>query len=200
MPSKTFLNLPPEKQRRFLDAAWAEMETVSFDKVSINRIIQEANISRGSFYQYFEDKQDLLYYLLKTTCDNLKNALLEENKALQGTLVEECLHDFDWIMARREDESLRLSQLVHLIRINPALALDRVMWIDSTEDWTQEIPFWKEEGVAAEDHVRLLYMVLADAILRSFKYPDMIGIVRSQLEKQLKILRRGMLIDAKGEQ
>ena len=64
MPSATFFNLPGEKRRRLLDAAWEEMTAVSFDKVSINRIIQNAGIPRGSFYQYFTDKLELFRFLL----------------------------------------------------------------------------------------------------------------------------------------
>ena len=58
MPSATFFNLPEEKRQRLIEVAWDEMTAVSFDKVSINRIIQNANISRGSFYQYFADKAE----------------------------------------------------------------------------------------------------------------------------------------------
>ena len=64
MATKTFLKLPQEKRERILEAAWAEFETVSFAEASINRIIRRAGISRGSFYQYFTDKEDLFIYLM----------------------------------------------------------------------------------------------------------------------------------------
>ena len=72
MPSATFFRLPEEKRQRLTDAAWAEMLSVRFDKVSINRIIQNAGISRGSFYQYFSDKQDLLHFLFLHIHDELR--------------------------------------------------------------------------------------------------------------------------------
>ena len=56
MPSNTFFRLPEEKRQRLLDAAWEEFSRVSFADASINQIIRAANISRGSFYQYFTDK------------------------------------------------------------------------------------------------------------------------------------------------
>ena len=49
-----------------MNAIRQELSRVPFSKVSINQIVQAANISRGSFYQYFENKQDMLEYLL---CD-----------------------------------------------------------------------------------------------------------------------------------
>ena len=46
-----------------MDAAWEEFTTNSYTDASINRIIQKAHIPRGSFYQYFQDKEDLFWYL-----------------------------------------------------------------------------------------------------------------------------------------
>ena len=64
MPSQTFLNLDSNKQRKLLDAAMNEFSRVSYTDASINQIIQNAGISRGSFYTYFIDKDDLFSYLL----------------------------------------------------------------------------------------------------------------------------------------
>ena len=41
-----------------------EFSRVSYTDASINQIIQNAGISRGSFYTYFIDKDDLFSYLL----------------------------------------------------------------------------------------------------------------------------------------
>lgn len=65
MPSQTFLNLDSNKQKKLLDAAMEEFSRVSYTDSSINQIIQNAGISRGSFYTYFIDKDDLFGYLLE---------------------------------------------------------------------------------------------------------------------------------------
>ena len=65
MCTETFLRLPEEKRTRFLNAAWEEFTTSRFADASINQIIKKARIPRGSFYQYFLDKDDLLAYLLE---------------------------------------------------------------------------------------------------------------------------------------
>lgn len=65
MPSKTFMNLPSSKQKALLDAAVKEFYQVPYTEVSINQIILNAHISRGSFYTYFTDKNDLFGYLLE---------------------------------------------------------------------------------------------------------------------------------------
>lgn len=64
MPKETFLNLSKEKQNKILNAAKKEFERVSLEQASIKNIVEEAGIARGSFYQYFESKEDLMriYY------------------------------------------------------------------------------------------------------------------------------------------
>ena len=65
MPSDTFLRLNEDKKKKLLDASFKEFSLNNFNDASINRIIKEAGISRGSFYMYFEDKKDLYFYLLE---------------------------------------------------------------------------------------------------------------------------------------
>ncbi len=65
MPTLTFYNLPEEKKEKLLRSALEEFTNYSLQDVSINRIIKNAGISRGSFYMYFENKEDLYDYALK---------------------------------------------------------------------------------------------------------------------------------------
>lgn len=64
MPKNTFLNLDPAKKKTIFDAAVREFASRRFSDASINQIIKEAGISRGSFYQYFAGKEDLYLYVL----------------------------------------------------------------------------------------------------------------------------------------
>lgn len=64
MPKQTFLNLPEEKRRNIVDAAIEEFAEYGLENASTNRIVANSGISKGSFYQYFEDKQDVFMYLL----------------------------------------------------------------------------------------------------------------------------------------
>ena len=81
MPSDTFLRLNDDKKKKLLDASFKEFSLNNFNDASINRIIKEAGISRGSFYMYFEDKKDLYFYLLEQygeiLTDNMKKDLIE---------------------------------------------------------------------------------------------------------------------------
>lgn len=69
MPRQTFLNLPEEKRERILNTAIDEFSYYHFNDASINRIIDKAAISRGSFYQYFNDLEDLFRYIFKLAAD-----------------------------------------------------------------------------------------------------------------------------------
>ena len=77
MSSSTFLNLPAEKQEKLLEAATREFSHKPFNEASINQIIKEAGIPRGSFYMYFQDKEDLFRYLLKGYVLNPYNSHIE---------------------------------------------------------------------------------------------------------------------------
>lgn len=63
MPKQTFFNLPKEKRDRIIAAAKEVFSKNSYEEASINQIVKLAQIPRGSFYQYFEDKDDLYGYL-----------------------------------------------------------------------------------------------------------------------------------------
>jgi len=58
MPKQTFYNLEKDKKDRLIEACFEEFSLYTFTDASINRIIKNADISRGSFYQYFENKED----------------------------------------------------------------------------------------------------------------------------------------------
>lgn len=78
MPFETFYNLNEKKKNNILKAAKEEFEAFKYVDASINRIIKAANISRGSFYQYFEDKNDLYqtifyHYIIDPFRKNFEN-------------------------------------------------------------------------------------------------------------------------------
>lgn len=65
MPKSTFYNLSDEKKSRIFDAALQEFSVRTFSQASLNQIIKNADIPKGSFYQYFENKEDLYLYIME---------------------------------------------------------------------------------------------------------------------------------------
>ena len=88
MPKETFLKLSKEKQQKVLDAAKKEFARVPIENVSIKNIVEDADIARGSFYQYFESKEDLLVYLLKENAERVSNKVKEKIQETDGDLFE----------------------------------------------------------------------------------------------------------------
>lgn len=64
MPHQTFFNLPEEKRQQILQVAIDEFAENDYDNVSISRMVARTGIAKGSFYQYFADKEDLYGYVL----------------------------------------------------------------------------------------------------------------------------------------
>lgn len=67
MPKETFVKLPEEKKDKIIKAAKKEFARVPFEQTSIKNIVEDADIARGSFYQYFVSKEDLLRVYFKYT-------------------------------------------------------------------------------------------------------------------------------------
>jgi len=65
MPKETFNNLPDEKRDQIIQVAMIEFSDNPYHVASISNIVRKSGIAKGSFYQYFEDKQDLYRTLLE---------------------------------------------------------------------------------------------------------------------------------------
>ena len=59
MPKSTFFNLNEEKRIKIEKALKTEFSRGSFEEASVSNIVTNAQIPRGSFYQYFEDKEKM---------------------------------------------------------------------------------------------------------------------------------------------
>ena len=65
MPKTTFFNLSKEKQTRIYEISAREFAASPYHVASISKIVRLAGMAKGSFYQYFEDKQDLYLTLIR---------------------------------------------------------------------------------------------------------------------------------------
>jgi AcrR family transcriptional regulator len=64
MPNDRFINLNIHKKNNIEQALIIEMMRVPYEHINLSNIIRHANISRGSFYQYFSNKNDFYDYIL----------------------------------------------------------------------------------------------------------------------------------------
>ncbi|MCF7926458.1 MAG: TetR/AcrR family transcriptional regulator [Candidatus Izimaplasma sp.] len=80
MPYKTYLHLPRKKKTRIFNAGLREFSTNPKHDASINTIVKTAKISKGSFYQYFKNKDAFYWYIVR--------AIMQENTKKYRTLLK----------------------------------------------------------------------------------------------------------------
>lgn len=109
MPTNTFFDLNEEKRERILNAARRVFTRSEYEKASIQDIVSEAGIPRGSFYQYFENKEDLFLYLHQVNLKKMFSITYQNNmdyfwNYLYAEKAEEIdrLSSYDEITARME--------------------------------------------------------------------------------------------------
>lgn len=88
MPSQTFNNLSDEKKQRIFKAIYLELVRVPFPEMSINKIIKNADIPRGSFYQYFENKDDAFDYFVNESSKRVKEKVIRRINTVHGDIFE----------------------------------------------------------------------------------------------------------------
>lgn len=73
--TRLFLQLAPAKQQRILNAAIQEFAAKGYGNASLNRVVQEARISKGSLFTYFRNKSGLFTLVYRMTLERVKNYL-----------------------------------------------------------------------------------------------------------------------------
>lgn len=99
MPKKTFFQLPTEKRERIIDAAYDEFIEKEYEEVSIRGIAKRCGISVGSFYQYFEDKDEFYLYLMTTTEEKI---FLMEKESSENIMFSKNLMPIEDMVTEKE--------------------------------------------------------------------------------------------------
>ena len=77
MPTETWWNLPEEKRQRVTRAAMLEWGKRGFSAGSLNVIAREADIAKGSLFQYFDDKLDMYATICEAGIQTIRDAALD---------------------------------------------------------------------------------------------------------------------------
>ena len=96
MPSARFENLAEEKKEKIIEAATEEFVEMGYERASINSMIKKAGISRGSFYTYFEDKDDILSYIINSFTAKSTVFIIKTLKESNGDIIEMMISLYDF--------------------------------------------------------------------------------------------------------
>lgn len=204
MIKKTFYNLPEEKRQRIISAVMNEFSSSATEKVSINRIIKAANISRGSFYQYFDDKVDLVEVLVKTFADisveGGRKALEYSNGDIFYTY--EKLFDIIADFGRDKKQKMILKNLMKNLRANDDLIseylINRFEGLAPFREFSKRfnrdnLKYKSDEDVQCLSQI--LTQVLKNAIFDVFVAGMDCDKVRKNYLRKLEIIKSGAVTD-----
>ena len=200
MIKKTFYNLPYEKRKRITDAVIKEFMERPNEKVSINRIIKTAEISRGSFYQYFDDKVDLIEIITKTMFEESSNKAKEILKLSCGDLFVMYIKMFDYFgdYSSQKQTMKIMRNIVDSFKANDDLVSEYLknrfnMALTNNEIYTmvdrQNLKFQDNESVKCL--IKILTQVLKNAIFDVFVAGSDREEVRERLIKKIDIIKQG---------
>jgi AcrR family transcriptional regulator len=202
MPKQTFVNLSDEKKTKIFSAAKTEFSRVSFSKASINQIIKDAQISRGSFYMYFEDKYDLIGYMLSSFQENIKLFLMSELKDSKGDLTTTVIDVHDYLFHLYEDKENQDFVKNMILFFQSSDIVDMSKWIDKQpikQSFFRMIPlidlslfaYQSEEDLKAI--IDIIFSVLKSVLVNSFVHNFSLDESKKHLESYLKVIQFGYL-------
>ncbi len=199
MPKETFLNLPKEKKEKITNAILKEFSRENFNKASISNIIKEAKIPRGSFYQYFEDKEDAIEYIIDSFIENEQKEFLALLVKSKGDIFKTSLKLFEHLIEKSsEKEKLRLYKniLEESRKNNISIFNKNQRGNNKKEDFIKYINtenFEIKDKEYLKDVVEILMILTRNTTINviSKKVEKEEG--QKELLKQFEILKRGVL-------
>lgn len=204
MPKDTFFNLPKEKQNRIIKAVVKEISNVPVVEMSINKIIQEADIPRGSFYQYFRDKNDVIEYIMEDHLSFIKAGVVSSFKENGGDVfiaMENIVKGTIEFGLKSENKNFCrniLSQVNSNMESSVECAFDQereFLEIFKQNINTEELRSHSQEDI--EILLELLFSALKDAVARCLYDVDNAEEIVRKYKKQLEMIKKGALKEIK---
>ena len=197
MPSERFMRLSEEKRNAIWEAAMAEFIAEPYEKGSINKIIRQAGISRGSFYTYFEDKRDLLAFILWGTRQQWNQFCMES--------IEKAGGDYFGLMIMLMDRAMEFCRNNNVFALHKNLIMypEPVMdFLPKPLDYEKEIKCLLLDKVdrslfedPSDENVVMVFkmtaLVMVSALSEFCMHPEQEENLRENYRKSLQVIRRG---------
>ena len=198
MPKQTFFNLKEEKKKKIEKALIKEFSNNTFEKASISNIIAEANIPRGSFYQYFEDKEDAIYYIINKYLEKEKNRIYQYLLKNKGDIFETAINIYEdtaKIKEKNENEEL-FKNILQELKKNNINVFDEHKKILKSQKTIEKMINKTELNIENEedlqDFLRILNVIIRaismEVVLKKLTVEE----GKQRLIREIEILKKGM--------
>jgi AcrR family transcriptional regulator len=152
-----------ERRQLLIDAAWRCAAQRGFRDLTVDDVCDEAEVSKGAFYGYFESKQDLLVTLLEDDAVALDRELDRITRTSRSS-VERVRRFAEATLARAEDSG-RVQVRADLWA---ALLTDedvRHRLAEATQRRRELVRSWIEHGIATGELLEIPANALASLLL-----------------------------------
>lgn len=152
-----------ERRQQLIDAAWRCVAARGFQSLTVDEVCAEAGVSKGAFYIYFAQKQDLLLALL----DDEAAGIDEVMRALQHAHMSgvERLRRFARAMVERGDDPARLQIRADLWAEMSSSPAVRQKWIAVVRERRATLKRWIEGSVSSGELAPIPANALAAILL-----------------------------------
>ena len=192
MPTTTYFNLSSQKRQRIEDAVKKEFARVPLIDMSVKNIVNDASIARGSFYQYFETREDLINYMLAKEFDkeseNFLKILQESNKDIFKATYEYLVQIID---KQKNNSSyyINIFQYLNETKIQPLKMID----IDNISEYVN----FKLLRISSKEEIYAAVRVIA-TLTFSKKMEILNGNISKeeglkQYAQELEVIKRGIV-------
>ena len=201
MPSETFYKLSEEKRNNILNAIKKEFSRVSLEDVSVNRIVEDSKIAKGSFYQYFKDKNEAIIYILKEFIHLKKQEIKGVINSNNGDIFKSTIIVFDDMLSNKQNEEdiKFIENAVHGIASKGINLMDikDETCIDSCDNSILEcIDLTKyniKEMAEIKAMLELIVRSLGAAVIGVLNNKEEYESIKKELVMQLKIIKNGVI-------
>lgn len=104
---------PDERRAEIVDTAERLFHTHGYAKCSVDKIIQEIGVAKGTFYYYFKSKPDILKAIVDKTLDQIV-AMAEEVAAAPNLSAMQKMAALLGNSHMGGDDSLEVAEMLHL--------------------------------------------------------------------------------------
>lgn len=194
MPSDKFWSMPKKRQEELIEAAKEEFAIFNYEDASINRIIRNIHMPRGSFYLYFTNKQDLYLHILKNYIGEFKREFMKILESNAGDIFDSMIVFFDKIVNNHSKDHNLINQIfVNMNSKQLDIAFPKVMKeeMDGTILSMMDISSYSLEEEEKECLLSILMPLFFHAVAMFLENEEK-DIVRVHYLKQLNIIKRGL--------